>query len=442
VPLRSTVHLIVVAVGLSLLAAGLVISHAGELDELGRLALGLALVLVAAILGGHFATRLGQPAVLGELVAGMFVGNLPVHALDFLRTNAYLDILSQVGMVLLLFEVGLGLSVRDLAAVGSSSFVVAVLGTIASVAAGLFTARTLLPAAPAVTHVFLGAAIAATSVGITARVLRDVGASRSREARIILGAAVVDDVLALVLLGAVTAWVAPAAQGSNPAGAIAGLVLKTVGFLVFSISLGAWLTPGWFRQVARLRTPGALLVAGLCFCFALAWAANAIGLAPLVGAFAAGLVLEDRHSELFVQRGEQPLGELLQPMISFLVPVFFVLVGLRTNIAPLMQPAVLGLALAMTVAAIVGKLACTAGVFGEGAKRLTVAIGMVPRGEVTLVFAALGGALHVGNASLLDQRGYTAVVAVVLLTTLVTPPALKWSLGRKAATSKSARSVA
>src|SRR5215831_2129193 len=153
----------------------MVISHAGELDELGRLALGLALVLVAAIVGGHSATRLGQPAVLGELVAGMFVGNLPLHALAFLRTNAYLDILSQVGMVLLLFEVGLGLSVRDLAAVGSSSFAVAVLGTLASVAMGFLAGRGLLPAAPVVTHVFLGAAIAATSVGITARVLRDVG---------------------------------------------------------------------------------------------------------------------------------------------------------------------------------------------------------------------------------------------------------------------------
>ena len=301
--LRSTVNLVVVAVGLSLLATGLILSHGGELDELGRLALGLALVLTAAILGGHLSTRFGQPAVLGELVAGILVGNLHLPALDFLRTNSYLDIVSQVGMVLLLFEVGLSLSVRDLAAVGSSSFVVAVLGTVASVAAGFLTAKALLPATPVVTHVFLGAAIAATSVGITARVLRDVGASRSHEARIILGAAVVDDVLALVLLGAVTAWVAPAVRGSNPGGAIAALVLKTVGFLMLSISLGAWLTPGWFRQAARLRTPGALLIAGLCFCFLLAWAANAIGLAPLVGAFAAGLVLEEQHSEAFVQRG-------------------------------------------------------------------------------------------------------------------------------------------
>jgi len=442
VTLRSTVHLVVVAIGLSLLAAGLTVSHIGSLNDLGRLALGLAFVLIAAIVGGHLAGRFGQPAVLGELIAGILVGNLPLQALHFLRTDSYLDILSQIGMVLLLFEVGLGLSIRDLAAVGWSSFAVAVLGTVSSVAIGFLTGRVLLPAAPDVTHVFLGAAIAATSVGITARVLRDVGGSRGREARIILGAAVVDDVLALVLLGAVTAWVAPAAPGSNVGAAIAGLVMKTVGFLLLSISLGVWLTPSWFRQAAQLRTPGALLTAGLCFCFLLAWAANAIGLAPLVGAFAAGLVLEDRHSELFVQRGEQALGELLQPMISFLVPVFFVLVGIRTNLAPLVHPNVLGLALALTAAAIAGKMACAAGVFGEGASRLTVAIGMVPRGEVTLVFAALGSALHIGSAPLLDDHGYSSLVTVVVLTTLITPPALKWSLGGKTGASNTAKSVA
>jgi len=436
------VHLAIVAVGASLLAAGLIVSHGGSLDELGWLALGLALVLIAAILGGHLAIRFGQPAVLGELLAGMVVGNLPVPALRFLATNSNLDILSQVGMVLLLFEVGLGLSARDLAAVGWSSFAAAVFGTAASVLMGLLVGKALLPAAPAVAHVFLGAAIAATSVGITARVLRDVGASRGREARIILGAAVVDDVLALVLLGVVTAWVTPIVNGLSPAGAIAGLVLKTIGFLVASISLGVWLTPIWFRQVARLQTRGALLAAGLCFCFLLAWAANAIGLAPLVGAFAAGLVLEERHSELFVQRGEQPLGELIQPMISFLVPVFFVLVGIRTNLGPLTHPAVLGLALALTAAAVAGKVACAAGVFGKSAKRLTVAIGMVPRGEVTLVFAALGSTLHAGGAPLLDERGYASLVAVVLLTTLITPPALKWSLGRSGTRSNTAKSVA
>jgi Kef-type K+ transport system membrane component KefB len=440
---RSTLRVALVAAGVCLLAAGLALSRGGSLDELGQLALALALVMTAAIAGGHLAAWLGQPAVLGELIAGMLLGNLPgLQALHFLGSNSYLDILAQVGMVLLLFEVGLGLSVRDLSAVGTSSFAVAAIGTVASVVLGLAVGKLLIPVAPPAAQLFLGAAIAATSVGITARVLRDTNASRVREAKIILGAAVVDDVLALVLLGAVTAWVQPSAAGSSAVQSIGALAMKTIGFLVLSVSLGMWLTPAGFRHAAKLRTPGALLAVGLCFCFALAWAANAIGLAPLVGAFAAGLVLEDSHSELFVERGEPSLGELLQPMISFLVPVFFVLVGIRTNVGLLAQPTLLVLALALTAAAIAGKLACTVGVFADGASRLTVAIGMVPRGEVTLVFAALGSTLRVGNAPLLDERGYASLVAVVVLTTLVTPPALKWSLGRKPGASRAARSVA
>jgi len=167
---------------------------------------------------------------------------------------------------------------------------------------------------------------------------------------------------------------------------------------------------------------------GLCFCFLLSWAASAIGLAALVGAFAAGLVLEDTHSEIFVQRGERSLGELLQPMTSFLVPVFFVLVGFRTNVAALGHPASLALALALSLAAVAGKLSCTLGVLKQGVRRLTVAAGMIPRGEVTLVFAAMGSTLQSGPSPLLDERGYTAIVTVVILTTLVTPMALKWSM--------------
>jgi len=199
-------------------------------------------------------------------------------------------------------------------------------------------------------------------------------------------------------------------------------------FLVLAIVLGMKLTPGGFRLAARLRTNGALLATGLCFCFFLAWAASAIGLAALVGAFAAGLVLEDTHSEVFVERGERALGELLQPMTSFLVPVFFVLVGFHTRIAALGRPALLGFALALSLAAVLGKLACAIGVAHRGVNRIAVAVGMIPRGEVTLVFAALGRGLHVGGVPLLDQRGYTALVTVVILTTLVTPPALKWTM--------------
>ena len=182
---------------------------------------------------------------------------------------------------------------------------------------------------------------------------------------------------------------------------------------------------------ARLRTRGALLGVGLCFCFALAWAASAIGLAALVGAFAAGLVLEHSHSELFVQRGEPSLSELLQPMVSFLVPVFFVLVGFRTSLLALSHPTELALPVALTLAAIAGKLSCAGGVLGRGTKKLTVAVGMMPRGEVALVFAALGGSIRIGQSPILGERGYAALVTVVILTTLVTPPALKWSLGSK-----------
>jgi Kef-type K+ transport system membrane component KefB len=323
--------------------------------------------------------------------------------------------------------------VRDLFAVGRSSFAVAVMGTVFSLAIGTGMAALLLPDTTIAAHLFLGASITATSVGITARVLKDMGASRSTEAKIILGAAVVDDILALVVLGAITAW-AGSAEDAAPFSAlpVLALVMKTVGFLALTIAIGLRFTPGWFHAAARLRTGGALLGAGLCLCFFLSWAASAIGLAALVGAFAAGLVLEDVHSDAFVQRGERPLGQLLQPMTSFLVPVFFVLVGFRTNLAVLGRPALLAFAIALSLAAVAGKLSCALGVVDRRARKLTVAIGMIPRGEVSLVFAALGSAVvRPASVPLLDERGYTAIVSVVILTTLATPPALKWSLRRR-----------
>ncbi len=407
-----------------LLAGGVALSRGAAVasDELGSVAFGLAIIVTAALIGGYLAARVGQPAVLGELLAGIFLGNLPgLRMLHFISADPYLDILSRIGMLLLLFGVGVELSVRDLFSVGASSLLVALIGTVSSIVLGTAAATLLMPGAPMPSHIFLGAAITATSVGITARVLRDIGAFRRAEATIILGAAVVDDVLALVVLGTVTST------------ATAALVMKTVGFLCLAILLGVRLTPAWFRRVANLRMKGALLAAGLGFCFFISWAATLIGLSALVGAFAAGLVLEDAHSELFVQRGEPSLGELLQPMISFLVPVFFVLVGFRTNIAALGRPALLAFSIALALAAIAGKLACALGVLQRGVNKLTVAIGMIPRGEVTLVFAAIGSATLAGRPPLLDDRGYTALVTVVILTTLVTPPALKWSLRRKTA---------
>jgi Kef-type K+ transport system membrane component KefB len=433
---RSMFSTGLVSVAILLLATGIALSRsAASADDLGRLALGLTIVVSAALAGGHFAARAGQPPVLGELLAGVVLGSLPgLGGLHFIAADPYVDILARIGMLLLLFEVGLELSVRDLFLVGASSMLVAIVGTTASLALGTVTTALLMPAAPLAACVFLGAAITATSVGITARVLRDMHASRSDEAKIVLGAAVVDDVLALVVLGAVTVWAtAGANDGGSQAMTIAALVMKTVGFLVLAVILGAKFTPGWFRTAARLRTSGALLSVGLCFCFFLSWAASAIGLAALVGAFAAGLVLEESHSEPFVRRGERPLGELLQPMTSFLVPLFFVLVGFRMDVGVLGHPALLAFSAVLTAAAILGKLACAAGVLHRGVSRLTVAFGMLPRGEVTLVFAAMGSTMRIAGVPLLDARGYAALVTVVILTTLITPPALKWSLTRRSA---------
>jgi Na+:H+ antiporter len=433
---RSFIPFALVAAGAVLLAYGLSLSRGSHttVDELGRLALALTIVVTAALAGGHIAGRLGQATVLGELLAGMILGGLAglLH-LGFIAADPFLDILARIGMLLLMFEVGLDLSVRDLFAVGPSSLLVAIIGTVASLLVGTGAAALVLPAAPTAAHIFLGAALTATSVGITARVLKDMGASRSQEARIVLGAAVVDDVLGLVVLGIVGASFAPGIGAVASDVSIAALVMKTVGFLALAIVLGSRLTPGWFRQAARLKAKGALLAVGLCFCFFLSWAASAIGLAALVGAFAAGLVLEDTHSEAFVRRGERPLGELLQPMTSFLVPVFFVLVGFRADLRTLAHPTILAIPLALTGAAIVGKLCSGAGVLATGVSRLTVALGMMPRGEVALVFAALGRTFVAGTTPLLDENGYTAIVTVVILTTLVTPPALKWSLGRRRA---------
>jgi Kef-type K+ transport system membrane component KefB len=442
----SGFQLVLVAVGLILLLTGILLTRTepGKSDELGWLALGLTILVAAALAGGHLAGRFGQPAVLGELLAGIVLGMVAGARIGFIAVDPYIDMVGRLGMMLLLFEVGLDLSVHDLYIVGPSALCVAVIGTIASLAIGTGAARVLMPTAPFATHVFLGAALTATSVGVTARVLKDMGASRGTEARIVLGAAVVDDVLGLVVLGMVAAYLAPRAEGSAPDGGIsmAALVLKTVGFLVLAIVLGMRLTPGWFRQAARLRAKGALLGAGLCFCFFLSWAASSIGLAALVGAFAAGLVLEDAHSELFVQRGERPLSELLQPVTAFLVPVFFVLVGVRANLGSLASPSALAVPVAMTLAAVLGKLCSGAGVVTRSANRLSVAIGMIPRGEVALVFAALGGSFTVGSRPLLDQPGYAAIVTVVILTTLVTPPALKWSLARQQRTLLMPRSAA
>jgi Na+:H+ antiporter len=289
----------------------------------------------------------------------------------------------------------------------------------------------LLPDRSVYVHMFLGAVLTATSVGITARVLRDLGRTQSAEARIILGAAVIDDVLGLVILAVIAGIITAAEAGTALSAVDIAVVLgKAALFLVGALWVGLQVSPRLFRASARLRGEGVLLSTALVVCFLLAWLAAAVGLAPIVGAYAAGLILEPVHYRDFTDRGEHRLEELLRPIAAFLVPVFFVVVGMRVDLAALGRGDVLGLAAGLTVAAILGKQACGLGGLGAPLDRWSIGLGMVPRGEVGLIFANLGLGLTVGGEPIVDPALYAAVIVMVLLTTLVTPPALKWSLGR------------
>ncbi len=400
-------------------------------DAFAHVVLLLALVLTVAKIGGELATRIGQPPVLGELLAGMILGNLPIGSLPELGANPYIDMLARLGVLILLFEVGLESTVADVLAVGVAAARVAVLGTVASFVLGFALAFAVAPSARTSTHVFLGAAITATSIGITARVFKDLGKTRTAEARTILGAAVLDDVIGLVILALVSGVMTGRAAGASlSASHLALVLLKTLGFLAIAIVVSMRVTPRLFRLAAQLRTGGVLLAVGLSFCFFLSWASDAMGLAPLVGAFAAGLVLEDAHSAHFVARGERSLAQLVEPLSEFLVPIFFVVMGIRADVRVLFRAETLLLAAALTAAAIVGKLACALGA-ARGVDRLAVALGMMPRGEVTLIFASLGITLSATGAPALDKQVYSALVTVVIVTTIVTPAALKWTFARR-----------
>jgi len=419
-----------------------------HVDPVANLVLALALVLMIAKIGGHAAIRFGQPPVLGELVGGMLIGNMTLVGIGLfepLETDASLEMMARLGVILLLFQVGLESTVRHMMSVGLSSLLVATLGVIGPFVLGWGVGAWLLPDESLYAHIFLGATLTATSVGITARVLKDLGKLHTDEARIILGAAVIDDVQGLVILAVVTGVIVAANQGiALSYGAIAAVVAKAALFLVGALVLGVYLSRRLFRLASRLQTSGVLLATGLAFCFALAWAASAIGLAPIVGAFAAGLVLEDVHYRDFVDRGEHTLDQLIEPIASFLVPVFFVLMGIRTNLEAFARPGVLGLAAALTVAAIVGKQICSLGVLGKPYDKLSIGIGMIPRGEVGLIFANIGLTLVVAGTPVVNQDVFAAVVVMVVLTTALTPAALKWSLsrGRHASAAPAAQSRA
>lgn len=400
---------------------------------------GVAVMLIAAKLGGALFERLKQPAVLGELIVGIVIGNLALTgwtAAEPLKTNLIIAALAEVGVIILLFEVGLESNLSEMLEVGWSSLFVALAGVIAPFLLGWGVAAYFLPDESSLVHVFIGATLCATSVGITARVLKDMGRLQTRESRIILGAAVIDDVLGLVILavvaGAIKATAAGATLSLLETAIIAG---KAVAFLFGAIIVGRYLTPRIFWRAGRLEVQGVLLALSVAFCFLLAWAAAKVSLAPIVGAFAAGLVLDEIHFETFEEKGKHDLQRLVAPVGAVLVPIFFVLMGMRVDLRAFARVELLGFAAVLTAVAIISKQICSLVVMERGLNRLAIGLGMIPRGEVGLIFAGIGATLLLPNAEglmepVIGAGTFGVIVIMVIVTTLVTPPALKRSLAR------------
>jgi Kef-type K+ transport system membrane component KefB len=412
----------------------LLATAAGE-GEHARILLALAFVLVGAKLFGAVVERLGQPAVLGELLFGVLLGNLALlggPSLAALEASETFAILAEFGAILLLFAVGLESTPREMMAVGVPATLVALIGVVTPMALGYGVDQLLHGQDSWMAHAFVGAMLAATSVGITARVLQEAKATKTPSARIILGAAVIDDVLGLVVLAIIAGVIRAAATGTTlDAAGVMVIVAKAFVFLVGAVLLGSFLSPRLFRQALAIRTTGLVQALSLSLCFGLAWLAMKAGLAPIVGAFAAGLVLEDVHFEDHLKRGEKPLHESLYGLTALLVPIFFVRMGMLVHVDNFLKPGVLGFALALTVAAMIGKWACGLAV-PRGVSRVTVAVGMMPRGEVGLIFAGIGASLMIQGHPVVSAETYAAAVLMVVVTTIATPPLLLWSLRRDA----------
>ncbi|MFK7825351.1 MAG: cation:proton antiporter [Oligoflexales bacterium] len=427
---------------ISLVSSPALASGASHDDPVAPILLGLVLLFAGAKLGGIIADKLKQPAVLGELVMGVFLGNLALIGYDgisFINHNEVFSIMAGIGVVLLLFEVGLESSVEELLGVGVTSTIVAIIGVILPFILGYATSSMFMPDKSIYIHTFVGATLCATSVGITARVFKDLGKIHIKEAKIILGAAVIDDVLGLIILAVVSGVIMSVAQTGNADVSLVSIgmiAFKAIAFLAAALLFGGKFAPHLFKFGAKLQTDGILLSLSLSTCFLMAYLANLVGLAPIVGAFAAGLVIDGTGFAKFFGSNEPSIEHLILPISKFFVPIFFVHMGMQVDLTTFMDPQVIALGLALTAVAILGKQACGLGIYGksnQAINRIMIGIGMVPRGEVGLIFAVIGASLTINNEPVVDTALYSAIVLMVMLTTMITPPGIKWTLKRSEA---------
>jgi Kef-type K+ transport system membrane component KefB len=416
-----------------------------HLDPIVNVLLGLSIVILAAKVGAVLANSFKQPLVLGELLAGVSLASfslLGFNGFDFLKDNSSLEIFSSLGVIILLFEVGLESQLSEMVAVGMKSLLVASIGVILPFILGYYVSGMIIQDLPNISKVFIGAMLTATSVGITARVFKDLNFLGTKEAKVVLGAAVIDDILGLIILAVVSGI---AVTGVVDMLSISTISLKAITFIALSVLAGLFLAKrlnnkenteikdceqpknGTTRKPANSRlwdVPGMMLSLALLICFMGAYLANQFGLATIVGAFCMGLILDDVHFKNF--NSSKTLEEYSQPLSMFLVPIFFVVTGLNVDVSVLQDPTVIYSSIALCLVAIFSKLACGwAFPSKEKFSRILIGVGMIPRGEVGLIFASVGKSIGV-----VDDRLYAIAVIVVITTTLVTPPILAFLINK------------
>jgi Kef-type K+ transport system membrane component KefB len=359
-------------------------------------------LLVATKVFGLAAQRMGQPSVVGELVAGVLLGKSLLGILD--PADPVIHDLAQLGVIVLLFEIGLHTDIRSLVKVGPAAIIVAIVGVVLPFGLGYGVCIAL--GLPVISAVVAGAALTATSIGISARTLSDLGQLRTPEGQIVLGAAVLDDVIGLVILSVVAGLVGGRAV---TAGGVASTIGIAVGFIVVALVLGNLFIPPFFRFVDRIEASGTLGVAALAFAFLMAALAAVAGSATIIGAFAAGLILHNTPQRSRIDSATTSLGH-------FFVPIFFAVVGAAVELDTLANSRALAIGGALIAVGIAGKVAAGFAPFWFKGRKLLIGVAMIPRGEVGLIFAQMG----LATAALTAQL-YSAIAAMVLVTTLVTP---------------------
>lgn len=392
------------------------------------------IILVFSKVFGRLAERFGQPSVLGELVAGVILSGSVlalIPSTEGMVGHETFQLLAEVGVVMLLFEIGLETKLGDLIKVGPVSLLVAIAGVVLPFVLGYasviyfqeFGMLSLEPQMVGIVAIVVGATLTATSVGITARVLADLGKLHAKESKIVLTAAIIDDILGLVILGVVSTLIISHNEGGGAAGGITlGLVsitmLKAFGFLAAAIVVGKLVAARLFGFLASFNKGEFVWIMAIAFCFLYSYLAHVSSLAAIVGAFAAGLVLSETEQLKTIEGGVKPVSH-------FLTPVFFVMIGAAVDVSvfnPFVSENILviSIALILFVVAVVGKFASGYVAYEKGIKRSIIGVGMIPRGEVGLIFAQLGLVYGVFKTDL-----FSAVTVMVILTTFMVPPLLK-----------------